>query len=297
MKQLLILSGKGGTGKTTVATALIHLSHANAFADCDVDAPNLHLLMKPTVEMVHKDYFGMAVAEIDSMKCTQCGICASHCRFDAIITENGYSVDPFGCEGCGVCEALCPSQAISLKPSKAGDLMLYKSESVFSTAQLKMGRGTSGMLVTEVKKNLKNSVNADAFAIIDGSPGIGCPVIASISGVDMVLIVAEPSLSGMSDMERIIETAKKFQTKTAVCVNKFDTNLQLTDEIVAYCTTNQIPFVGRIPFDNAAVMAINNGLSIVELDCDSGNAVKDVYARTMEVFHQPEGSQNLFPIR
>ncbi len=297
MKQLLILSGKGGTGKTTVATALIHLSSAKAFADCDVDAPNLHLLMKPTVEMIHKDYFGMAVAEIDSEKCTQCGICLNNCRFEAISFDKKYHVDPFSCEGCGVCEKICPSEAIVLKPSKAGDLMLYKGEAVFSTAQLKMGRGTSGMLVTDVKKNLKDSVAVDQFAIIDGSPGIGCPVIASISGVDMVLIVAEPSISGISDMERIVETAKKFQAKIAVCINKFDTNLELTDQIMAYCTLKEIPFVGKIPFDNAAVMAINNGLSIVELECDSGNAVRDVFEKTMEVFNQTNKPNHLFPIR
>lgn len=297
MKQLLILSGKGGTGKTTVATAMIHLAKAKAYGDCDVDAPNLHLLMKPRVEMVHKDYFGMSVAAIDQEKCIKCGLCLKNCRFEAISLEKIYQVDPFGCEGCGVCEKLCPTQAIKLKPSKAGDLMLYKGDSVFSTAQLKMGRGTSGMLVTEVKKHLKDSVPLEAFAVIDGSPGIGCPVIASISGVDMVLIVAEPSLSGISDMERIIETATKFQTKIAVCVNKYDTNPVLTDRIIEYCHHREIPFTGRIPFDQAAVMAINNGLSIVELDCDSGRAVKDVFVKTMVLFNQSQKENPLFPIR
>lgn len=297
MRQLLILSGKGGTGKTTVATAMIHLAKAKAYGDCDVDAPNLHLLMKPSVEMIHKDYYGMSVAMIDQEKCSQCGLCIEKCRFDAIRFDGKYEVDPFGCEGCGVCEAICPSLAITLEVSKAGDLMLYKGESVFSTAQLKMGRGTSGMLVTEVKKNLKSNVSQENFAIIDGSPGIGCPVIASISGVDMVLIVAEPSLSGISDMERIIETAKKFQTKMAVCVNKYDTNHALTNQIVDFCTAHEIPFTGRIPYDQSAVMAINNGMSVVELDCESGNAMREVFAKTMTIFKQTGDSNNLFPIR
>lgn len=290
MKQLLILSGKGGTGKTTVATAMIFLSNAKAYADCDVDAPNLHLLMKPTGNVAQQDYFGMGQAEIDQTACILCGICKTNCRFDAIKDDRSYYIDPFACEGCGVCERVCPVDAIHMKPSKAGDLMLYKSDAVFSTAQLKMGRGTSGMLVTEVKKRLKRSASDVEFAIIDGSPGIGCPVIASISGVDMILIVTEPSLSGISDMERIIETAKKFQTKTAICVNKYDTNSQLTDQISEYCKAHQIPFVGTIPFDNAAVMAINNGMSIVELDCAAGDAVKEVYAKTMILFESMSDS-------
>lgn len=298
MRQLLVLSGKGGTGKTTVATAFIHLAASKAYADCDVDAPNLHLLMKPTVEMVHKDYYGMKLAEINQNLCTECGICQENCRFEAIINTNGkYEIDPFGCEGCGLCKYMCPVNAIEMIPSKAGDLMLYKSDAVFSTAQLKMGRGTSGMLVTEVKKNLKNYVFNDEIAIIDGSPGIGCPVIASISGVDMVLIVAEPSLSGISDMKRIIETAQKFQTRTAVCVNKYDTNLKLTDQIINFCKQANISFVGTIPYDSSAVMAINNGMSIVQLDCKSGNGVRDVYRETMRIFSEPLNSNVLFPRR
>lgn len=161
MKQLLVLSGKGGTGKTTVATAFIHLEKSKAYADCDVDAPNLHLLMKPSVEMIHNDYYGMKQAAINPQFCNNCGTCQSNCRFDAIkYTGEQYVIDPFACEGCGVCERICPVNAIEMKSSKAGDLMLYKSDAVFSTAQLKMGKGTSGMLVTEVKKNLKNHAGA-----------------------------------------------------------------------------------------------------------------------------------------
>ncbi|MEL7570901.1 MAG: ATPase, partial [Eubacteriaceae bacterium] len=162
--------------------------------------------------------------------------------------------------------------------------MLYKSESiVFSTAQLKMGSGTTGMLVTEVKKQMKNEANEAPFAIIDGSPGIGCPVIASISGVDMVLIVAEPSISGISDMERIIKTAQKFKTKIAVCVNKYDTNLNNTEKIEQYCQNANLPYVGAIPFDAQAVTTINKGLSIVDIDCKSGSAVSEIFNKTMKL--------------
>lgn len=278
MKQLLILSGKGGTGKTTIASAFIRLAGAKAYADCDVDAPNLHLITGQSVEPIKTDYYGLPKAEIDQEICIECDKCRQHCRFGAISSEGGYKADPFVCEGCGVCKYICPVEAISLTPAVAGELMLYADEGeVFSTAQLKMGSGTSGMLVTEVKKQMKSKAVKTELAIIDGSPGIGCPVIASLSGVDMVLIVAEPSISGISDMERIIETAAKFETMTAVCVNKFNTNIENTEKIEQYCKKRELPFVGRIPFDQGAVKAINSGQTVVDIDCISGKAVKTVY--------------------
>ncbi len=284
MKQLLILSGKGGTGKTTVASAFIKLAQAKAYADCDVDAPNLQLVLEQSGQPESKDYFGMPKAEINTMLCAKCDRCREHCRFDAVsVTDGVYSIDPFACEGCGVCEIVCPVRAITLKPLVSGELVLYQnSKVVFSTAQLKMGSGTSGMLVTEVKKQMKAvDVGAD-LAIIDGSPGIGCPVIASISGVDMVLIVAEPSVSGISDMERIIKTAKTFHAKIAVCVNKYDTNLEKTRAIRDYCQQHEIPYIGEIPYDEKVVKTVNEGLTIVDIFCDAGSAVQEVFNRTMK---------------
>lgn len=290
MKQLLILSGKGGTGKTTIASAFIKLADAKAYADCDVDAPNLHLITGWNVEPEKTDYYGLPKAEINPELCTQCDQCRQNCRFDAISIDEKYKVDPFACEGCGICEYVCPVEAITMKPAVAGELMLYSDgEKVFSTAQLKMGSGTSGMLVTEVKKQMKAAAADAELAIIDGSPGIGCPVIASLSGVDMVLIVAEPSISGISDMERIINTAAKFGTKTAVCINKYDTNIENTEKIEEFCKKQGLPFIGRIPFDSNAVKAINNGQTIVDIDCTSGVVVQEVYHNTMNLLFEKGG--------
>lgn len=290
MKQLLILSGKGGTGKTTLASAFIKLSRAKAYADCDVDAPNLHLIMNQPAHAKETDYYGMPKALIDPALCSRCGLCKKNCRFDAIkhTEDQGYVVDSYACEGCSVCAEFCPTRAITMNPDIAGELRLYLNDSVFSTAQLKMGSGTSGKLVTEVKTQLKSVDAKTELAIIDGSPGIGCPVIASLSGVDMVLVVAEPSISGISDMERILQTAEKFKTKAAVCINKYDTNLKHTEKIIQYCQTCHIPFTGSIPFDKCAVEAINSGQSIVDIDCPSGDAAKEVFKQTMSILFADE---------
>ena len=294
MKQLLILSGKGGTGKTTIASSFIRLSSAKAYADCDVDAPNLHLVIEQAAEPNRTAYYGMPKAEIDIDKCVECGQCKVNCRFDAISDEKGYMVDPFACEGCGVCEALCPADAVSLKPAVAGELMLYADDNkVFSTAQLKMGSGTSGMLVTEVKKQMKAAALPDTgLAVIDGSPGIGCPVIASLSGVDMVLIVAEPSISGISDMERIIKTAELFHIRIGVCINKYDTNPGNAEKIEKFCQEKGLAFTGRIPFDPEALKAINNGQTIVDVECPSGIAVKEVFGSTMKLLCKESDGSN-----
>lgn len=283
MKQLLILSGKGGTGKTTIGSAFIKLANAKAFSDCDVDAPNLHLIMAQASEPSRRDYYGLPKAQINPDLCIQCGLCKENCRFHAVDKEKEYRINYYACEGCGVCEAICPQKAITLEPAISGELMLYKNETVFSTAQLNMGSGNSGLLVTEVKKQMHSVATDVELAIIDGSPGIGCPVIASLSGVDMVLIVAEPSISGISDMKRIIKTAEIFQTKIAICINKSDTNMENTEKIKDYCEKQGLDFAGEIPFDSHAVKAINEGKSIVDNDCASGRATKTVFKKTMDI--------------
>lgn len=284
MKKLLILSGKGGSGKTTVAAAFIDFLNIKALADCDVDAPNLHLVMNMESEPEKKDYYGLQKSTIDTEKCVYCGACMENCRFGAISLKDGeYIVDEYSCEGCGVCSFVCPSGAAALFDDKAGEQMLYKEERVFSTAQLKMGRGNSGLLVSEVKKDLYNSAEGAALAIIDGSPGIGCPVIASVTGVDLVLVVAEPSLSGIHDMERVLKTAEILQVKTAVCVNKHDVSPESTEKIKEICKSKNIAFVGCIPYDKSASKAINEGKSLAFVDCPASAAIKAVLQNTMEL--------------
>ncbi|MGI6509927.1 MAG: ATP-binding protein [Erysipelotrichaceae bacterium] len=285
MRQLLILSGKGGTGKTTITSAFIKLANAKAYADCDVDAPNLHLVSGWNKEPLKSNYYGLQKAEINLDFCIQCNQCKENCRFDAIAYNEEYQINPYACEGCSVCEFVCPTKAITMVPAVAGELMLYSdSDKAFSTAQLKMGSGNSGLLVTEVKKQLKDAASQDAkVAFIDGSPGIGCPVIASLAGVDMVLIVAEPSVSGISDMQRIIKTAAGFNTKIAVCINKYDVNKEKTDQIIEICKEQNLDFVGKIPFDFQVVHIINSGQNIVDVDCKAGKEVKKVFKKTMDL--------------
>lgn len=283
MKKLLILSGKGGTGKTTAAAAFIRFADARAFADCDVDAPNLHLVEGDLGEPEHSDYLGSQIAVVDPGECVNCGECQTVCRFDAIDTAGGAfcSVNEFACEGCGVCVAVCPQDAISLRNDVAGEVRLYQDDRIFATAELKMGRGNSGKLVSEVKNTLTRAAKDEKFAVIDGSPGIGCPVIASMSGVDLVLIVAEPSVSGISDLERILKTAAVFRTKAVVCVNKWDTSLEKTTAIERFCLENEIPYAGRIPFDTEVSVSINTGKSIADIDCPASRALREVFGRVM----------------
>ncbi len=283
MKRLLVLSGKGGTGKTTVSAALIRFSGAKAIADCDVDAPNLHIVTKTATKPEVTPFYGGKKAVLHHEKCIGCGVCEEHCRFHAITLKEGIpNISEFFCEGCGVCQYVCPQDAITLTDDIAGEQKLYIGDQVFSTATLKMGRGNSGKLVMSVKKSMLKAASAAELAIVDGSPGIGCPVMASVSGMDLVLIVAEPSLSGLSDLQRLYKTITNFQAKAVVCVNKWDISPQNTAAIEAFCAEQNISFVGKIPYDKKASAAINAGMSLADIDCDARDALQEVYHRIMK---------------
>jgi MinD superfamily P-loop ATPase len=288
MKKILILSGKGGTGKTTVAAAFAAFSAARAVADCDVDAPNLHLVLQTGEPVQQTPFFGGERAVIDPARCTGCGICAMHCAFGAIdAADGGAHVDAYACEGCGVCAYVCKNGAVTLQPDEAGTVLLYRDASrVFSTAQLRMGRGNSGKLVSQVKMQLQREAADAAFAVIDGAPGIGCPVIASSGGVDLVLIVAETSNSGYSDMQRLVQTVRMFDASLVVCVNKWDVNAHWTAQIQAFCAREQIPFAGCIPYDEAVIAAVNDARNPALGDSPAALALRQVYQKTMQLFKQ-----------
>jgi MinD superfamily P-loop ATPase len=275
MKKILVLSGKGGTGKTTITAALIDLLHIDAFADCDIDAPNLHLIEVPKKSAKKMPFRGMDIAVIDPDKCDGCGKCYDACRFDSIIKEvdGKYRVDEFSCEGCFVCQLVCPQDAVTLRANVVGTTQVFKDEKVFSTAILHMGSGNSGKLVSEVKKNLYENTDKQEIAIIDGSPGIGCPVIASLSGIDLAIMVTEPTLSGLSDLKRIVKTARSFKTPVAIIINKFDLNESIAKDIIKYAKEEDIPYLGMIPYDKEVSKAINKNESLAKIDCPASKAI------------------------
>lgn len=285
MKKLLIVSGKGGTGKTTTAAAFAALSAAEAVADCDVDAPNLHLILQPGKPERQTTFFGGVRAAVDPARCTGCGACMARCAFDAVRMVDGAArVDAYACEGCGVCAYVCAHDAITLHDDAAGMLYLYRDAAgVFSTAQLRMGRGNSGKLVSEVKMQMQREAPEAALAVIDGAPGIGCPVIASAGGADLVLIVAEASNSGYSDMQRLVQTMRMFDVPLAVCVNRWDVNAGWTQQIEAFCARERIAFVGRVPYDEAVIAAVNDARNPALGDSPAALALRQVYERTMQL--------------
>lgn len=284
MKKLLILSGKGGTGKTTTAAAFIRFAGARAVADCDVDAPNLALVSGDYPETRETDFKGSDKAKIDEKLCIGCGKCAEMCRFGAISPAGGkYAVDELRCEGCGLCTEVCPVGAARLEKDIAGSLRVRSGDGAFADAELRMGHGNSGKLVTEVKRALYDAAGEAQLAIIDGSPGVGCPVMASMNGVSLALIVTEPSVSGFGDMQRLVRTASMARVRTAVCVNRADVSPELSADIERWCSEQGVPFLGRVPFDRSAQRAINEGRSVADMDCPARAALYDVFIKAMEL--------------
>ncbi len=275
-KQIVILSGKGGTGKTTVAAALSEIAEDKVIIDTDVDAANMHLVFDYYINSEY-DYYGGKKAEINSDKCSQCGICESVCRFDAIKDSK---VDRTSCEGCGFCFRVCPDDAISFYESKSGvySECELEDQSKFYYAQLLAGEGNSGKLVSEIKKKANEQIKENVkWIIVDGPPGIGCPVNASLSGVDFVVIVTEPTQSGLHDLKRLIELLKIFKIPSGVIINKFDINADMSRNIEKFISLKGIKLLAKIPFDKKFVQAIQNSKSIIEYDHSYENRFKIIW--------------------
>ena len=263
MKQITIISGKGGTGKTTIAASIAALTHNPVIADCDVDAADLHLLLNPHIKS-KQEFRGSKEAVIDESKCTDCMSCDGVCRFDAI---DGHKIDTILCEGCGVCAYLCPENAITLREKISG--YAFISETKYGPmvhARLNIAEETSGKLVSLVRNEARKiaEVEGRELILIDGPPGIGCPVIASLSGVDRALIVTEPTMSGLHDLERILGVARHFGIASLVCINKYDINKENTNRIIEFCRRNGISVVGKILYDPIVTKAMVAGKPIVE---------------------------------
>ncbi len=270
MRQIVILSGKGGTGKTTVAAALAHLAAQEAsivLADADVDAANLELVLSPQLQE-EGEFTGGGLAVIDPELCIACGRCHDVCRFEAIIPgDEVYAVDEIGCEGCGACAYACPMEAIEMQEQLDGKW--FRSQACYGPlfhAHLFAARENSGKLVTLIKNKARALAlerGAD-YLLVDGPPGIGCPVIAAISGADLTLLVTEPTVAGAHDLGRILGVARHFGIPAVVCVNKYDLNFAKTEEIAAWCAAQGVPTMGRIPFDQEVTRAMVQGKPITE---------------------------------
>ncbi|MDD4569171.1 MAG: ATP-binding protein [Tepidanaerobacteraceae bacterium] len=278
MKQIVFISGKGGTGKSTLVSSLSLLVKNKMLADCDVEAPNLHILMQGEI-LKKDDYFGAKEAVIDSSACIKCGLCRETCRFDAISEE--YKIKSMKCEGCGACTLVCPQNAIKLEEVKTGKTFVSNTpRGTFSHALLDIGAEGSGRLVTEVRENVKNYKKDEEWLLIDGSPGIGCVVIASITGTDAVVVVSEPTKSGQSDLERVLGVAKHFGIPAFVCINKYNLNLKVTSEIEQYCENNGYPVIGKIPFDQSIVKALQEFKTPIEAGNNAiTNEIKNIWTR------------------
>jgi len=273
MKQLTVISGKGGTGKTTLTAAFASLAEGKVLADCDVDAADLHLILNPTVKR-REPFSGGRSPVVDSESCTKCGICTEVCRFDAI--EDGV-VDVIACDHCALCAYACPENAIAMEEDCNGEWFVSETDyGPMVHARLGMGEENSGKLVTVVRKEaseIAKERNLD-LVIIDGPPGIGCPVIASVAGVDLVLVVVEPTLSGIHDMERILGLAEHFKIPALACINKYDINLINAKEIRRYCDRNDVEVVGMVPFDSKVIEALVHRKSVIEHSC--GDVTREV---------------------
>jgi MinD superfamily P-loop ATPase len=263
MQEVVVLSGKGGTGKTSIVGSFAALAKSKLLVDCDVDAADLHLLLQPARREKHEFWSGQT-AFIAEDRCTQCGLCQELCRFKAI---KDFRVDPISCEGCGFCSRICPTEAITMKENLAGHWFISNTRyGSLVHARLGIAQENSGKLVALVRQQARQMAekNGADYIISDGPPGIGCPVISSLSGANLALLVTEPTLSGIHDLERVLGVCQHFGVPALVCINKYDINEDNTHQIERYCLSQGVEVAARIPFDNTVTKAMVAGLPVVE---------------------------------
>ena len=264
MKEIVVISGKGGTGKTVLTASFAALAKNACFADCDVDAADLHLLLNPKIREKHEFRSGKT-AKIDKTLCEQCGDCITACRFNTISED--FTVDPISCEGCGICSFACPAGAVMMQENMSGEWFISNTKyGPMVHAKLGIAEENSGKLVTLVRQNAKRIAAEEKrdYVIIDGPPGIGCPVIASLANVDLALIVTEPTLSGIHDMERVADVAKHFGVSAKVVINKYDINLKNTKNIRKICKDRNMEVLAELPFSEDVVRSLVKGMPVVE---------------------------------
>ena len=279
MKELVVISGKGGTGKTSLVAAFASLYDKKILCDADVDASDLHLILSPDINS-REEFRAGNEAVINKEKCTECGLCLELCRWDAI--KEDFVVDPIDCEGCGVCYHFCPEEAIEFPEKICGEWFI--SDTRFGPmvhARLGIAEENSGKLVALVRQEAKRIAEQRGFNLIitDGPPGVGCPVISSIGGASAVLIVAEPTVSGSHDMERVVQLAFHFNIPTLLCINKFDLNREQSSRLEDFARAKGIPIVGYIPFDSLFTKAMVEGKNLIEFapDSDLTGIIKEIW--------------------
>lgn len=284
--ELVVLSGKGGTGKTTIAAALSELAKDVIRIDCDVDASNFYLYYEGR-DIEKEDFYGGKKAVVNDEKCIRCGKCEEVCRFNAI---KDFKIDAFSCEGCGACTYICPQNAITLKEEKAAKAFITQlDKGIISRSEMEIGADGSGKLVTLLRKNCRKFAGNEKLAIVDGSPGIGCPVIASITGSDVALIVTEPTISGLEDLVRVLELCQHFGVFTLVCINKYDINEEMSERIQKFIDEKQLNLVGKIPYDDIVIKSINELKPIIYYENSiAGKAIKGMWINIEKLIFKEE---------
>jgi len=285
VKEIVILSGKGGTGKTSLVGSFAALAQSKVLVDCDVDAADLHLLLSPSVKE-NQEFWSGQVATIDEAKCTECGLCQEVCRFEAI---NDFRVDPIACEGCAFCYQVCPAEAISMAECLSGHWFISDTRyGPLVHARLGIAQENSGKLVALVRQKARQIAGKEGlgYIISDGPPGIGCPVISSLTGANLALLVTEPTLSGMHDLVRVLGVCRHFGVPALVCINKYDLNDDNSQQIERYCLDQGVEVISRIPFDNVFTEALAQGRPVVEHS--AGKVAQEIESLWQRISHALE---------